>query len=248
MATLQQFSWVDYLLVSLLLVALGIGWARGLIQVLTGFLVFVVTTFIAGRYTTEVTAFLNRWWGVQTWLARFLERRLNFPPEAHRVPAGQTSWLVTSEWLKTVPLPTPYKQALAQRLADWSHTAGNQTPASFIIHQLAGAILTAIVFMVLAGVLGWLLGWLSRFISDQIEEIPLMGTLNRMLGAVAVLLQWGATIALFIGLVVPVLSLHGLPQLGRAIENAYLAPYFLHVYDGLRHILFGLYKGGFFGF
>lgn len=239
---------VDYVIISVLLVALAIGWAQGLVEVLTGFLVFIVATFVAGRYSGMVGMWLNRGWNAQDKLAAIIERRITLPSEAYKVPASAIPWEKSLDWLNGIPVPAAYREALAQRISDWSQTAGNQTAAEFIIQQLAAGVMSAVVFVVLTMVVSWLLALLARLISDQIKEIPLVGTVNRLLGSVAVSFQAAVIVALLIGLVVPVVSMYWAPRLGSAVEHAQLTPSFLIFFDWLRRIFFGVGSGSFFAF
>lgn len=246
METLQALTVVDYLIIATLVIALAVGWARGLVELLTGFLVFVVATLVSGRYTSEATAWLNRTWGAQEWLAGVLQRRIALPPEADRVPMSAIPWDKALEWLRDVPIPEAYKETLALRLAAWSEAAGSQTAAAYIIQQLAAGVLSAAVFIVLVSLVGWGLALLARLVSDQIKELPLIGTTNRLLGGTVAVLQAGIVITLIVGLLAPLLSVYGLQGMGNSIENAHLTPYFQTLFEWLRGAVFGLTRDQFF--
>lgn len=243
---LQALTVVDYLIIATLVIALAVGWARGLVELLTGFLVFVVSTLVAGRYTNEVTAWLNRTWGAQERLAGVLQRRVTLPPEADKVPMNAIPWEKALEWLRDVPIPNAYKETLAQRLAAWSEAAGSQTAAAYIIQQLAAGVLSAAVFIILVSLVGWGFGLLARLVSDQVKELPLVGTTNRLLGGAVAMLQAGVMIALVVGLLVPLLSVYGMQGLGSSIENAHLTPHFRILFEWLRGVVFGLKPDQFF--
>lgn len=243
---LKALTVVDYLMIATLVIALAVGWARGLVELLTGFLVFAVASLVAGRYTNEAIAWLNRTWGAQERLAGVLQRRITLPPEADKVPMSAIPWQKALEWLRDVPIPETYKETLAQRLAAWSEAAGSQTAAAYIIQQLAAGILSAAVFLVLVSLVAWGFGLLARLISDQIKELPLVGTTNRLLGGAAMVIQAGVVIALIVGLLVPLLSVYGMQGLGSSIENAHLTPHFRTLFEWLRGVLFGLSRDQFF--
>jgi hypothetical protein len=247
MAWLQSFTVVDYVILGILLTALGIGWARGLVELLTGFVVFVVSTTVAGRYADDVVTWLNRLWGVRERLAGVIERRLNLPPEAYKVNAGAIPWERVLEWLRDLPLPDEYKMALAHWVADWSQTAGNKTVGEYVVQQFAGGVLHTLVFMVMVFVLGWLLALAGKLVSDQTKELPLVGTTNRLLGASVTVTETAVMLAVVIGMIVPMLSIYGMGQFGTVIGGAQLTPHFLDLFRWLRGTLFGLAGGYFFG-
>lgn len=243
---LRSLTVVDYLIVAILISATAIGWARGLVEILTGFIVFVITMFVAGRYTTAVVGWLNRTWGAQEWLTQFLERRINLPAETYKIPATAVSWQKALEWLHDIPIPEVYKQGLAQRLEAWSHSAGSQTVAHFILRQIAAGVLTALVFIVSIAVIGWVMGLLARLVSDQIKEIPLVGTANRLLGSVANVGETGIVLALIVSLVVPLIAMYGVTSLGVAVKYARLTPYLLAYFGWFKGLFFGSASGFFF--
>lgn len=247
MAWLQSLTAVDYVIVGVLLVAVAIGWAQGLVELLTGFVVFAVATIVAGRYSDEVVGWLNRLWGVRERLAGVIERRINLPPEAYKVPASSISLQKALEWLRNVPLPEDYKVAMARRVAEWSQTAGSKTAAEFMIQQLAAGVLHVLVFVLLTFLIGWLLALLGRLVSDQVKELPLVGTTNRLLGSVVTACETAVGIALLVGMLIPVLSMYGMSQFGNAIGDAQLTPYFLALSRWLSSGLFGLTGTYFFG-
>lgn len=246
MTWLQALTPLDYVLIGVVVAALLVGWARGLVEVLTGFLVFIVSSFVAGRYSGAVLDMLNRMWSVQDKFSAVLERRLNLPPEAHKVPMSLIPMEKAADWLRAVPIPQAFRQTLAQRLVDWSHAAGSQTAADFITGQLAAGILGAAVFLVMVVLISWGLALLAKLVSDQIKEIPVVGTANRLLGSLLIGFEAAVIIALIVGLVGPTLSMYGGATMGKAIQDAELSPYFLSLYHWMRTFVFGLRGGPFF--
>jgi len=236
---------VDYGIIVVVGAALLIGWARGLVEVLTGFLVFLVAAFISGRYAETVLGLLNRMWNVQHQLAGVFERQLNLPAEAHRVPASAIPLERAADWIRTIPIPKGFRETLAQRLVDWSEAAGNQTAADFITDQLAKGVLTTIIFVVMVALISWGLALISKLVSDQIKEIPLVGTANRFLGSAVIGFSAAMIVALIVGLIGPMLSMYGGSAAGKALESAQLAPTFLNLYHWLQAVLFG-HGGGLF--
>ncbi|HWI53614.1 MAG TPA: CvpA family protein [Symbiobacteriaceae bacterium] len=246
MEWLQALTPVDYGIIAVVGTALLIGWVRGLVEVLMGFLVFIISAFIAGRYSALVLEILNRMWDVQHKLADVFSRRLNLPAEANHIPASAIPLEKAADWLRSIPIPKGFRETLAQRLVDWSHAAGTQTAADFITSQLAEGVLTTLVFVVMVVLISWGLALLARLVSDQIKEIPLVGTINRLLGAAVLGLEASAIVALVVGLVGPALSMYGGASAGSAIQGAQLAPHFLTLYNWLGAFLFGIAGGPFF--
>ncbi|MFZ5816183.1 MAG: CvpA family protein [Bacillota bacterium] len=230
---------VDITILGTLLVAVLIGWSTGIIRFLTGFVSFIVAVLVAGRYSGLVMEWLNLAWNLQGRMEQVMTRRLNLPPEAAQVPMSRVPFETALSWLQAVPLPDGYKHPLAHRLADWSEAAGGRTAAEFLIEQIASGLLSALVFAGLVTVISLLLGYLGRFISDQVQEIPLIGTADRMLGAVALLLQAAVVLSFVTVFVVPTLSIYGAEHLGEAFNQSKTTPYLIGFFELIRGLLFG---------
>lgn len=247
MEAFSSLTAVDIIILGTLLIAFLIGWATGIIQFLTGFLSFIIAVAVAGRYSQLVTDWLNRTWDLQAWMEGVLTRRLNLPPEASQVPVSTVPIETALSWLKAVPLPEMYKQPLAQQLTEWSVAAGGKAAAAFLIEQIAGGLLNAIIFAALVLLISLFLGFLGRFIADQIHEIPLIGTVDRLLGASALVLQAALILSFVTISVVPALSVYGAPELGQAFNAAKTTPYLVAFFEWIRGVLFGggtsLWKG-----
>jgi len=238
MEWLRDLTVVDVSIIALLLGALAIGWARGLVQLLTGFAVFLLSMIVAGRYSLHVVEWLNRSWGAQEWLVALLERRVSVPPEAGRVPASAIPWERVLEILANLDLPMNYKQELAEQISKWSGAAGNQTLAKYLFELIATALLNGIVFIVLALLLGWILTLIARLVSDQVKELPLVGALNRWLGAIAMLIQATILLSLLVAMIVPLLSVYGFSFID-AVNRAHLTPHFVEIFQWIRGLVFG---------
>jgi uncharacterized membrane protein required for colicin V production len=238
MEALVTFTLVDYVLLAMLVTGLIAGLTRGFIELLTGFIAFFVATVVAGRYSQAVLQFINRYWGLQEYVAGVLKRRISLPAEAYVIQANQIPWETAVRMVSGLPLPTVYKEMLAQRIVEWSQTAGTQSAAEFILQQLAAGILGAIVFLLMVVLVTYLLSLLGKLISDQVKEIPLVGMANRLLGGALSTLEVAVSLAFAIALFVPLLSMWGMTSFANSVQDAYLAPYFLALYDGVKGVLF----------
>lgn len=246
MVILQNLTTADLLIIGILVAALVIGWSRGLVQILTGFVVFILSALIAGRYTGAAIQWLNQSWGVQERLSDLLERRILLPSEAYQVPANAVPWDKALGWLKDVPIPPSYKRSMARSVAQWSVDAGGRSAADFFLDQLTTGILTTIVFLVLVSLIGWVMTLLVKALSKRIHKVPVIGTADRFLGSAATLFETVIILALLGGLVLPTLSLWGFGQLEDLLAGAVLTPYFLALYESMQPILFGLAGGSLF--
>jgi|GEM_PF-1617530 len=230
---------VDITILGTLLVAFLVGWGVGIIRFLTGFLSFIVAVIIAGRFGNHVVGWLNRAFDLQGWLEGVIARRIHLPPEAGTVPSSSISLNKAIDWLNVMPVPKFYKAPLAQQLSDWSGAAGNKTAAQFLIEQVASGFVNLVVFTLLVTLLSFLLSALGRLIADQVQEIPLVGTVDRLAGALALVLQAGLILSLIAVFVVPMLSMYGATELGEAFAEARTVPVVVSFFEWIRGVLFG---------
>jgi uncharacterized membrane protein required for colicin V production len=76
---MTNFGLVDLIFIGVVLVAVLMGWGRGFIMVLTGFVIFIVTTIVASRYADEFASWMNRTWGAQAKLESMFTSKFNAP-------------------------------------------------------------------------------------------------------------------------------------------------------------------------
>lgn len=247
MEVLSSLTAVDITILGILLIAFLVGWSTGIIRFLTGFLSFIIAVVVAGRYSHVVMNWLNETWGIQRWMEGLLARRLNLPPEAGQIPMGQVPFETVQAWLRAVPIPKLYKQSLAQQVTEWSASATGKTAAQFLMEQIASGLLNALVFALLVTLISLFLGYLGRLIAEQVHEIPLVGTADRLLGAGALLLETALVLSFVTVFLVPMLSLYGSNALGAAFQDAKTPPYLVQFFEWIRGLLFNggtrLWKG-----
>lgn len=229
---------VDMTILGALFIAFLIGWATGVIRFLTSFLSFLIAVAVAGRYSGVAMDWVNRIWDAQGRLERTLASRLHLPAEMAHPPAAPIGTEMATRLLGGVPLPSFYREKLAQSLADWSGTAGSQSAGQFLVAQIAASVLNALVFAALVIILSFLIGYLGRFVSEQVHAIPLVGTVDRLLGAAALVLQAALILSFITVWVVPALSMYGVAELGEAFGQATTPPYLVAFFEWIRGLLF----------
>lgn len=238
---MQLFSgWtvVDYILVGTLLLAFVVGWARGVIRLLTGFLSFLVAIFLAGRYSHLIVDWINATWNVQQRLQDALLQRLNLPPAAINVPEVPVPSETALAWLQSVPLPDVYKERLAEQVAQRSAAAVGEPAAEILVEQIAGGLLDAVAFALAVIALTVVIGLAGRYIAEVVHATPLVGTADRLLGAVAMSLEAALILSFVVVWLVPTLSMYGADELGEAFAQAQTPRYFVMLLEVIRSLLF----------
>ncbi len=230
---------VDITILGTLLVAFLVGWTTGIIRFLTSFLSFIIAVVVAGRFGHHVVGWLNTAFGAQGWLEGVITRRIHLPVEAGTVPVSAIPLSTAIKWLNAIPVPEFYRAPLAQQLTEWSTAAGNKTAAEFLIEQVAAGFLNVVVFALLVTILSVLLSLLGRLIAEQVQEIPVIGTIDRLAGALALLLQAALVLSIVTVFVVPMLTMYGATELGEAFAQAKTVPFMVGFFEWIRGVLFG---------
>lgn len=234
-----QWIWVDWLLLAMLLGGVVYGLTRGFIAVLAGFMAYLLALAVSGRYTPAVVAWVDQTWGMTAKVADVLSRRIALPPEAEKVPVGALPWQTVMQWLANLPLPGEYKMQLAARVQEWSEAGAHKTAGEFIIGNLAAGVVSAVVYLLIAGLVGYALGHVGRLVSGYISDVPLIGTFNQILGGATGLLASGISLAILLGLLAPVLSFGLFGGFGDDIAASQVARRLLDLYQFVSKWLFG---------
>lgn len=238
----QSWNWFDWVLVLMLASGLFYGWARGLVAVLVGFSAYLISLILAGRLTPIVVGWLDTTWGATAKVAATLSERIALPPEASLIPASMVPWRQAMPLLAPLPLPEAYKTQLAMKVETWSQAGANQSLAAFITSNLAAGIVSAVVFLLLVSLLGYAMALVGRLVSSLLSEIPLVGTLNRALGALVGVLGTAISLSVLLSLLTPLFGLEAFGTFGAAASQSTVAPSLMGLYEVISKWLFG--QGG----
>jgi uncharacterized membrane protein required for colicin V production len=246
MELVKDLTGMDWILLALLAAGLVHGWVRGFVGLLAGLIAYLAAIVIAGRYTPAAVAWLDRSWGTTAKLASVLRYRITLPPEAERIPASALPWEKVMEWLAALPLPESYKMQLAGRVQAWSEAGAHMSASEFIMGQLAAGMVSAAVFLLLAGALGYALGLVGRLISGYISELPIVGLFNRLLGGATGLAQAAVFLSILLSVGAPLFGLKLFSQLADVMGSSRVAGWLIGLYAPISRLLFG--QGGEFFF
>ncbi|BAD42304.1 CvpA family protein [Symbiobacterium thermophilum] len=224
---LSAMSPLDWVVVVILLLAVGAGWVRGIVRVLLGFLSFLAAVMIAGRATGPVVAWLDGMWNLTGRIADGILDR--------SVDAGGA----LSASLDQVAIPQPYKAALVQDVARATAESGEASALELAAQQIAEGAATAVCFVLLVILLAAALRWLGSLFADVVQSLPIVGLSDRLLGAAAL----GAAAVLALNLVLvwvmPTLSVFGLRGLGELVSQSVTPPYLIQAFEWMRRLVIG---------
>jgi uncharacterized membrane protein required for colicin V production len=232
---------VDWVLIGILVVTAGWGWSRGGIAFLTGLVAFALATAIVSPATDQIARFLGKGLGLEAKMAAAIGQQIGLPAMAGTAPAAGMSQGQWAQVIANMPLPAAYKAALTAQVtkAAAGATAAGLSAAQLVINQLVQNILHGLAFFGGILLLGFGLSLGGRLLSGLLNQIPLVGTANRLVGGAIGLLGGLMVVLLIVAVVGPALQVTGSPA-GLAIMNAKLAPTFLSIWQGVG----GLFLGG----
>jgi Colicin V production protein. len=143
-----------------------------------------------------------------------------------------------------------FQERLAESLLDrtavpagdllvWSAEGGRLEAVERTAAQAASGVITGITFIVLVMLLTIALHRLGGLFADAIQALPLVGTGDRLLGAVAT----GLTALLALGVlliwVIPTLSVYGMTDLAEVVSRSVTPTYIIKAFDWARGLLLG---------
>lgn len=231
-------NWVDLVLLSILGVAAIAGWFRGIVRMGLSFLGFVLSIWLAARYASPVVQFLQSSIQAVDRVAAFLARYIDLPAQAGQVGIQDLPLPSLVKILEAAAFPEPFRSQMVaslQRLLAASQAAGNPTLADFFYRSLAGALLTAVVFLLLAGFVGVIAQLITRILEVAMKDSP-VSILNQAGGAALGVAVWAAALALLLGLSMPFIFAG---HLGGAVSESTVAGVLLDLFDTLSLWLFG---------
>ncbi len=127
-------------------------------------------------------------------------------------------------------LPAAWQQGLLNRLPATAGQAnditvnGAASPLALLANELAGRILTALVFFVLFIIILFVIRLVLQLISNVVNKLPVIGALNRVAGLFAGV-AYGLMLVL-IALLVVTLAVPWLPEAARTVSETTLLSFF----------------------
>ena len=175
----------DIVLVVILCVAAIFGWFSGFLRSMLFFFSLIIAVVFAYYLCDAILNFLEQKFEVVTKLAAWYEEKL--------FSASYLSVPVSEEGLETAFAQLHFPAFLSDLIKERSFEGESSLTVGFVLSVfVARMTLQAILFFVLIALFLVLLFVLGRIFSALIAKIPVIGTLNRVLGAI-----FGLILALF---------------------------------------------------
>lgn len=233
---------LNYLdLILLLILARGAwqGYRRGLVNLLTGWLSYLVAGLIALLYARPLAEILNQAWHLTDRWSRGLAAHLPLPAPVLEQPVSNLAVRQAESFLKNLPVPGPVQQNLLGAL----DRAAGGTIGQALAGQLVFLGLELLLLVVVFYTSLFLLRRLTRRFSPGLHSNTALGVADRGLGLALGLLGPIFWLALIIGTLRPLFAIPamtsapGFLPLARQLYNSGVAGVLGDFYDWLAGLL-----------
>lgn len=180
----------DIVVLVILLLSFAMGYGRGLIRSLIGIAGNLLALGLAFFLAKPVSIWSGEHFGAVSALSLRLQKVLPLPDELDLSLASPEGVSALYMYLKALPLPQGLTQNLVQSVQDNVHSLSQgifRTMGEAISLVVAEYIWQGIVFVLLWAVLTLLLSLICRMLIGLVHRIPVVGTLDRVVGGIATL-------------------------------------------------------------
>ena len=188
---------VDMILILLLLGAAWVGYRRGLLGSLVGLLGNILALFLAYWSRDAVSQAIDQQYGTVNWIAGKIEGLLPIPDALANTATSMDGVGQLYSLLEQMHLPQGLKDNLIQGVQDQAANLTNglfETMSYTLSHILAQSIWQGIVFILLWIILAGVIIWGSQLLIGLLHHIPLVGTIDRVGGALVSIFLVGLTV------------------------------------------------------
>lgn len=189
---------VDVVIIIVLLAALLAGYSKGLICALVGLVGNIAALILALILAKPVAAATGGRFGTVAAIGEKLQRMIPLPEGFDQALASTDGVSALYMYLNESHLPKGLQQSIVQNVQDQVHALGEgvfMTMAESVAQVVAQYIWQGLVFVLLWLVLGLLIIGGSRLIMGVIHHVPVVGKVDRMLGAAVMMTLVALTLA-----------------------------------------------------
>ncbi|MBP5308755.1 MAG: CvpA family protein [Clostridia bacterium] len=176
----------DGILILILLLSVAIGAKKGFLGVIVGFLGGVITIVLATMLCKPVAALIGDSFGLRPVLQNYFGGAFNFSAEVYTTPVKDLTSEQISNAIQGLNLPAFLNDAIANLIhskIEASNIAADVTLQMMIVDGITGAALTAIAWFSLFVLMIIIFSIIKHFVK-AFNNIPIIGPVNKLLGAV----------------------------------------------------------------
>lgn len=213
-------TWVDGAAVAAVLMAVVIGYRFGGFHVLAKVFGYLVSIIAAGFLAGPVVNWLDAQTQIAARLGGTMKSYLDLPPEVHAISVADLPPELLAGVTDQMALPAPVVEQLSRQMASFAAAGADRSIGDMLGDLAARGLLQAVAFVVIAVAIASVVGRLAVLLTRQLERVPFAAKTNRLAGAGLSLVATVAGIALFFGLISPLLTIAPTGGVTQAILNS----------------------------
>ncbi|MGB9749889.1 MAG: CvpA family protein [Caldisericia bacterium] len=188
-------NFLDGVIILVLIFASFLGYKKGILKTIISIAGFILSIYLAYRFSSNLTLFLENRMNFVTNIKNYIASHINLPPETKIVPSTIENLKL---YISNLFLPKFFKSWLLENLPFLSSFQNLITVydsylylLSIVIGEIISFFILFLVFMIIFSIIKTILGGI-------IHKIPVLGTIDRILGLVFNLLLYFSFIIFFV--------------------------------------------------
>lgn len=172
---------VDGVIILILIFACYAGYKKGIFKILISIVGFFLSIYLAYKFSPNFALFLEERFGLITNIKNYITPHINLPPET-KILSNNPSNL--SLFIDSLKLPKFLKSSFIDNISLLVNFEGLNTVFDSYIYLISLVIAEIISFIILFLIFIIIFSILKGLFSSIIHKIPVIGTLDRLLGLI----------------------------------------------------------------
>ncbi|MGQ9845679.1 MAG: CvpA family protein [Caldisericia bacterium] len=188
-------NFLDGVIILILIFAGVLGYKRGILKTVISIAGFILSIYFAYKFSPNLTLFLENRMNFVSNIKNYISNHINLPPETKIVPSTIENLKL---YISTLFLPKFFKSWLLENLPYLSSFQNFVTVydsylylLSIVIGEIFAFLILFLIFMIFFSIIKSVLGRI-------IHKIPVLGTLDRILGLIFNLVLYFSFIIFFV--------------------------------------------------
>lgn len=180
-------NFLDGVIILILIFACFLGYKRGIFKTVISIVFFILSIYLAYKFSSNLTLFLENRMNFVTNIKNYIANHINLPPETKILPSTIENLKL---YISNLTLPAFFKSWLTENLPFLSSFDNLITVYDSYLYLLSVVIGEIISFFILFLIFMIIFSILKKLLGGIIHKIPILGTLDRLLGLIFNLLLY----------------------------------------------------------
>ncbi|MBC7195105.1 MAG: CvpA family protein, partial [Caldisericia bacterium] len=172
---------IDGVIILILIISAYIGYKRGILKILLSILGFILSIYLAYKFSAQFSLFLESRWGFITNIKNYISPYIKLPPETKIISNTPSNIAL---FINSLNLPKFLKTSFLDNAPLLSNFENLNTVFDSYIYLISIVIANIISFIILFLIFLIIFGIIRVIFSSIIHKIPIIGTIDRILGLI----------------------------------------------------------------